>query len=62
MDAHNLVTVRLEGILNLLFIGIVRARHFSVRNEENFVLFFAEQFFVLITRKVQITGIVVAGA
>ena len=62
MDAHDLVTVRLEGILNLLFIGIVRARYFSVRDEENFVLFLAKQFFVLITRKVQITGIVVAGA
>lgn len=62
MDAHDLVTVRLEGILNLLFIGVVRSRHLGIRNEENFVLFLAEQFFVLIARKVQITGIVVAGA
>ena len=60
MNAHDLVAVGLEGILNLFFVGVVGPGNLRIRNKENFVLFFAEQFFVLITRKVQISGIVVA--
>ena len=62
MNAHDLVAVGLEGILNLFFVGVVGSSHLRIRNEENFVLFFAEQFFVLITRKVQIAGIVITRA
>ena len=61
MNAHDLVAVGLESILNLFFVGVVGSGHLRIRNEENFVLFLAKQFFVLITRKVQITGIVISG-
>ena len=56
------MTKGLEGVLNLLFIGVVGAGNLGIRDEENFVLGRTVELFVLIACEVEVTRGVVARA
>ena len=54
MDRDDLVSERLEGVLNLLFIAVICAGDLGVRNEEDLMLRAAVELLVLLARKIEV--------